>query len=308
MVVDTSLFKNKLCLAPISGFTEVGFRSLCAKYGADVTVTEFTSASAIVRDNAKTFNMLRSDKELEKIRGVQIFGGSTEEIIRAAKIIDEQYEFDFLDLNCGCPAPKVIKNAAGSALLKTPDKIIDIISSLEKSISIPVTAKIRLFPEVITLAKNLEKAGASAIFVHGRTPSQLYTGHANWNAIKKIKKSVRIPVIGNGDIDNPEIAKKRLEDCGVDGLMIARASLRNPHIFMEIKDYLKKGTYEKLTRKEIFSDFLEVSQKHKTDIKKIRAHALHFSKGIPGGAKLREKISKMSLEELKELFSNFDVD
>ncbi|MFA5993289.1 MAG: tRNA-dihydrouridine synthase [Candidatus Pacearchaeota archaeon] len=321
--------KGKAILAPMSGVSDVAFRNLCRKYGAALTYTEFVSSAAIVRKNSKTNGMLRTDKS-EKPSAVQIFGSNEKEMLLAAKYLDEKFNFDterivsksynsrgaqklksrvfdIIDINFGCPADKIIKCGGGSELLKNPEKMGRIVNSLVKEIKKPITAKIRIGIDdkhinALEIAKIIEKNGASAICVHGRTQRQGYSGEADWKIVKKIKESVKIPVIGNGDVTSPEIFKKRLEESGVDYIMIGRAAMSNPYIFRQINDYLKTGKYDSKDKITQFFEYLELAEKYKIDFENIKNHAICFTRGIRGGGKLRNELCKCkSVEEIRKL-------
>src|SRR3989338_7456964 len=237
--------KGKAILSPMAGVTDVAFRTLCKKYGAALTCTEFVSSTAIVRGSEKTKEMLITDPS-EKPVQVQLFGNNLQDVIEAAKYVEKT--FDIIDINCGCPAWKVIQTGAGSALLNNPEKIAHIISKLTDAVSKPITLKIRAGVDkdhinAIEIAKIAEDAGAAAIGIHGRTQKQGYQGTADWNIIKQVKQAVNIPVIGNGDVFTPEVFKQRIEESGVDYILIARGATSNPYIFQQITDYMKKESY-----------------------------------------------------------------
>lgn len=299
--------KNNLILAPMVGINDSAFRLLCKKYGAGLVCTEMINANAIFKNNQATIKKLNILKE-ERPVSVQLFGANIEMLEYAAKITEKSA--DIIDINFGCPDFKIIHQGSGAALLKRPKKIYDIIDAVVKKVSIPVTAKIRLTKDYIKIAKLIEKAGASAITVHARTPSQGYSGKANWNAIKDIKENVNIPIIGNGDINSGESAEKMLEQTKCDFLMIGRAAMTNPAIFNEIDYYLKNKEVKKISDREkidLFFEYLELAEKY--DCPKfvfIKRHALNFSHGMRNCVKLRTKISTIKdIEELKKEFYKF---
>jgi nifR3 family TIM-barrel protein len=297
--------KNKAVLSPMAGITDIAFRHLARKYGAALTYTEFVHSKAILHKNKRTLQMLQTSP-LEKPSAVQLFGNSLTDILEAAKILKK---FDIIDVNCGCPAYKVIKTGAGSALLNNPDKIYKFISTLTSKINKPITLKIRTGINskninAVEIAKKAEKAGASLITIHGRTQKQGYSGKANWDIIKEVKESVNIPVIGNGDIFSPEDFKEKLEYSGVDYIMIARGAISNTYIFTQIKDYLKKGNYKEKNKLEQFQEYLKLAIKYEISFQQIKTHAISFTKGLEKGAIQRNKLSKCkNLEELKSASS-----
>jgi len=282
---------SKALLSPMAGVTDVAFRALAKKYGAGLTCTEFVSSKAVIR--GKSDFMLETDPS-EKPVAVQLFGSSVEDVVGAAKIVDRT--FDIIDVNCGCPAWKVIKTGAGSELLKKPEGIGEFIRKLAEAVDKPVTLKIRLGVNeksinAVEIAKIAEANGAAAIAVHGRTAAQGYSGKADWGMIKKVKESVSIPVIGNGDVFTPEDFKEKLEYSKVDYILIARGAMGNPYIFRQIEDFMKKGSYDAKDKIEQFFEYLAFARKYEIPHSLLKTHAMSFTKGIQGGARLRDQIS-----------------
>lgn len=295
-------------LSPMAGVTDVAFRELCKKYGAGMTTTEFVSGTAIIRGSKKVLESIQTTA-IEKPVAVQLFGKNFQDVADAAKLMQDK--FDIIDINCGCPAWKVIKTGSGSEMLKKPEGIEQLIKLLVKTVNKPITVKLRLGIDdksinIIEIAKVCEKAGAAAIAVHGRTQKQGYSGKADWEMIKLVKQSVNIPVIGNGDVFTPEDFKLRLEQSKVDAIMIARGAIGNPYIFKQINDYLATGTYNKSPDKiKIFFEYLELAEKHDISFSQIKSHAISFTKGIQGGAELRNKLSLCkTIKDIKELLNN----
>ena len=291
----------------MSGVTDVAFRTLSKKYGAGLTYTEFVSSAALVRGSKKSLEMIQTDKT-EKPVAVQLFGNSIEEVVEAAKLV--QNKFDIIDVNCGCPAWKVIKTGAGSDLLKDPKKISKFVNKLVSSVQKPITVKIRTGIDdkninALKVAKVIEDSGASAIAIHGRTQKQGYSGKADWDIIKKVKESVNIPIIGNGDVFTPEDFKKKIEFSNVDYIMIARGAIGNPYIFRQINDYLKKGSYSQPDKIKLFLEYLELANKYNLSPFIIKSQAVNFTKGLEGSTKLRNEIMKLnSIEEFKGTIIN----
>lgn len=290
-------------LSPMAGVTDVAFRALCKKYGAGLTYTEFVSGTAITRGYENSMKMLQVDP-IENPVAIQLFGSSVDDVVEAAKLVENK--FDIIDVNCGCPAWKVIKTGAGSEMLKKPDEIAKFIRKLVDNVNKPITVKIRAGIDknninAVKVAKLIEDAGASAIAIHGRTQQQGYSGKSDWNIIKEVKESVNIPVIGNGDVFTPEDFKEKLEFSNVDAIMIARGAIGNPFIFQQINDYLKKGYYERDNRLIHFNEYLELAGNYNIDFSDIKRHALSFTKTIEGGALFRVEITRSrDLTELEK--------
>lgn len=303
--------KHKAILSPMAGVTDVAFRALCKKYGAGLTVTEFLSAAAIVRESQKTQRMLVTDPSETPV-AVQLFGHDEDDVVGAAKLVQKQ--FDIIDINCGCPAWKVIKSGAGSAMLEDEHKIHKFVSRLVDTTQVPITVKIRIGIDAarinaVKVAQLVEEAGASAIAVHGRTQKQGYSGQADWNIIKQVKDAVEIPVIGNGDVFTPETFKKRLEESGVDYILVARGALGKPYLFTQINDYLKKESYQVLTNTEqldLFDEYLTLATKYDIPFAQVKIHAQSFTTGQTGAGKFRSTLVKIkNIGELKQAMQEY---
>ena len=286
-------------LSPMAGVTDVAFRALARGYGAGLTYTEFVSSAAIVRGNTSSLRMIKTDPS-EKPVAVQLFGSNVEEVVEAARFLEER--FDIIDVNCGCPAWKVIKTGAGSELLKKPEGIAEFINKLASAVSKPVTLKIRKgidegHVNAVEVAKLAEDAGAAAIAIHGRTQKQHYSGRSNNEFIKNIKKELTIPVIANGDIRDEKIAKHVLEYTQCDGLMIGRAAIGNPHIFRRIEHYLDSGELlpsQSLSERLVdFFEYEALCRRYKMLVfNDLMAKAMWFTKGIKNSRLVRVEINK----------------
>lgn len=313
--------KNQLVLAPMAGISNTSYRKIIKGMGAGLIYAEMVSTNAITYGNEKTFNLLKMSEE-ERPIVQQIFGSDIKTFVAAAKLIEEKMHPDIIDINMGCPVPKVaVRAQAGSALLKNPEKIGEIVKAVVKSVNVPVTVKIRSGWDekninAVEVAKICEKNGASAIAIHARTRSEGYSGKANWDIIKKVKESVNIPVIGNGDITSPILAKKMLDETGCDAIMIGRGALGNPWIFKQCLKYLENNAIiEEPTNKEKIEMIKEHYRLLKEDknehiaLLEIRTHALYYLKGMPESKIYKERICKSKNEEeflniLKE-YENF---
>ena len=297
--------KNKIVLAPMAGISNPAFMKIVEEMGVGLAYTELISSEAIVRNNKKTFDMLEGIETLKIPIGVQIFGSDANVMAQAAKILTNKYQNIFIDINMGCPVPKVaIRSNAGSALLKDLNKIRNIVSSVVNAVNCPVTVKIRSGWDsssinAVEVAKICEESGASAICVHPRTRSQGYSGSADWNIIKNVKEKIKIPVIGNGDIKTVEDAKKMLNETHCDAIMVGRALLGNPWFIKEIDYYL---SYNKKIERPNEIEKIEMAIKHlnylsnfkseKLAVLEIRNHIAWYLKGISGSNEVKEKIYK----------------
>ncbi len=300
---------GKTVMAPMAGISNSAYRTICKNMGCSLIYAEMVSDKAIYYNNAKTIDMLYMT-DYERPIAQQIFGSDEKSFVEAAKYIEKVMKPDIIDINMGCPVPKIaIRSQAGSALLKNPKKIKEIVSSVVKSVSCPVTVKIRSGWDsnsinAVEIAKIVEEAGASAITIHPRTRSQGYSGNADWNIIKQVKEAVKIPVIGNGDIKNCFDAKKMIDETGCDLVMIGRGCLGNPWIFKEINAYLEDGTIlEKPTPLEKIDmclkhfDLLLETQNKNQAVLEIRSHIAWYLKGIEGSKEIKDKIFKIKDEE-----------
>jgi nifR3 family TIM-barrel protein len=303
--------KNKLVLAPMHNITNIAFRILCMKYGAGMASTELLSANAISRNNKSVMKLALTDKT-EKPVTAQIFGQNTENIVKAGKILEKK--FDVINFNLGCPSRKILMQGSGGALLKRKKKIKEIIKELVKNLKVPVSVKIRSGfnnnINAVEIARICEKAGACAIIVHARTVEQGYSGKADWQVIADVKKAVKIPVIGNGDVFSGEDAKQMFEKTKCDYIMIGRGAIGNPFIFKQINEYLKTKETIEQTREEKIRDFFEyikLAKKYKIfNITDSKLKAQEFTKGLEGSSKLRKKLNSVkSWEEIEELMKRF---
>lgn len=298
---------NPFILAPMAGVNDAAFRLLCKEYGASLVYSEMVSADSIIRSNKAALHLLESCKQ-EKPVSVQIFGHDADTLAKAARYIEKDHDFDMIDINLGCPATKIMNNDAGASLLKNPEKIAEIVSKVCSAVDLPVSVKMRIGIDArhinaLEIARIAEDNGADAIAVHARTANQGYGGKSDWSWIKKVKESVNIPVIGNGDIAGPESALKMIKETGCDYVMIGRSAMGNPYIFRQCNNFLDNGRYETEDRKISFFRYLEYSKRFTIRFQAIKQSANYFSKGIVGGARIREKIAHCrDIEELKALF------
>ena len=306
MKIGNVELENNVFLAPMAGITDLPFRLICKECGAGLVYTEMVSSKALFFDDEKTKQLLKSDVR-ERPLAVQIFGSDLEAIKYSVKYLNDYA--DIIDINMGCPAPKIVKNGDGSKLLLNLELARSIVETAVDNAKVPVTVKIRKGWDnehvvALELAKIIENAGASAITIHGRTRNQFYSGEADWDIIKKIKEKVNIPVIGNGDVNSPESAKKMLEYTNVDAVMVGRASMGNPWIFREILQYLKTGkkipgpSNEERLNAMIKHLELEVALKgEEIAVKEMRKYISGYTKGLKDASQFRCKINTLQTRE-----------
>ncbi len=317
---DIDLGEKPLFLAPMEDVTDPSFRLMCKRFGADMVYTEFVSSDALIRSISRTQQKLTIYEE-ERPVAIQIYGKEIDAMVEAAKICEAAGP-DIIDLNFGCPVKKVAAKGAGSGMLREPDKLVEIVSEIVKAVQLPVTVKTRLGWDdsskiIVELAERIQDAGAEALTIHGRTRSQMYTGEADWTLIGEVKKNprMRIPIIGNGDITNPEEAKAAFDNHGVDGIMIGRATFGHPWLFQEIRHFLNTGERLAPFTPQWQLDILKEQVKgsiewldERKGILHIRRHlaATPLFKGIPHFKELR--IAMLRAETLEQLFTILDRD
>ena len=309
--------KNKIVMAPMAGISNSAYRRICKEMGCGLIYAEMVSDKAISYGNKKTIDMLYMT-DFERPIAQQIFGTDVDSFVTAAKYIEENMHPDIIDINMGCPVPKVaVRAQAGSALLKNPEKIKEIVSSVVAAVNVPVTVKIRSgwdnnHINAVEVAKICEEAGASAICVHPRTRSQGYSGKADWNIIKEVKEAVSIPVIGNGDVKKPEDVKKMLDETRCDAVMIGRGLLGNPWLIKNSLLLLDDKEYNLPTREERIKmcikhlEYLKETKCEKLAILEIRSHLAWYIKGIDGSNNIKNKVYQCSnIHDIIQLLNKF---
>lgn len=308
---------NPFVLAPMAGVTDLPFRKLCKEQGAGLICMEMISAKAISFHNKNTEALMEIDQAEHPV-SMQLFGSDPALMAEVAKSIEER-PFDILDINMGCPVPKVVNNGEGSALLKDPDLLVQIVKSVSSAISKPLTVKVRIgfekFPvDIVEIAKRVEDAGAAAIAVHGRTREQYYSGTADWDAIRRVKEAVSIPVIGNGDVDSPKKAEALIRETDCDAVMIGRATRGNPWIFREMNHYfctgelLPRPSVEEIREMILRHTRMQIELKGEfTGIREMRKHVAWYTAGMRHSARLRRETNTISsYEELEKLLERLE--
>ncbi len=313
---------SNVVLAPMAGVSNNAYRLIAREFGSGLMITEMVSDKAILNKNERTLKMLEI-AEIEKPASLQISGNNKNTLAEAARYIDKYTNADIIDINMGCPVPKITKNGAGSKWLLDPFSIEEAVATVVKAVNKPVTVKIRTgwderHKNAVENAKALESAGASAIAVHGRTKEQMYAGKADWNIIKQVKDAVSIPVFGNGDIFSPLDAKRMIDETNVDGVMIGRGALGNPWIIYNTVRYLKTGVLppeptaeEKIKIAFLHMDRLIALKGEVIGVKEMRKHAGWYIKGLQGSSRIRERINEVEtkgemMEVLLEYVKNIE--
>jgi nifR3 family TIM-barrel protein len=312
--------KNPVVLAPMAGVCNAAFRLTVKEFGAGLVCAEMVSDKGIVLKNEKTMNMLYID-DREKPLSLQIFGGEKESLVEAAQFVDRNTNADIIDINMGCPVPKITKCDAGAKWLLDPNKIYEMVASVVDAVEKPVTVKMRMGWDeqhifAVKNAQAVERAGGKAVALHGRTRVQMYEGISNWDIIREVKQSVNIPIIGNGDVQTPQDAKRMLDETGCDGVMIGRAALGNPWMIYRTVQYLETGKLveepsvrEKMDVCILHLDRLIALKDEYIAVREMRKHAAWYLKGIRGTTKVRNMINEISSrEDLVSLLSQLVLD
>lgn len=308
---------NRVVVAPMAGISNAAFRVTVKEFGAGLVVCEMISDKGIQHRNKKTLDMLYID-DREYPLSVQIFGGNKETLVEAAKFVEENTKAAIIDINMGCPVNKVIKAEAGAKWLLDPNKVYEMVAAVSSAVDLPVTVKMRIGWDedhlfAVENALAAEKAGASAIAMHGRTRVQMYEGKANWEILKEVKSHLTIPFMGNGDVKTPEDAKRMLEYVGADGVMIGRAALGNPWMIQRTKQYLETGEliaeptpFEKIETAKVHLNRLVDLKGEKIAVREFRQHAAYYLKGIPRAAKVKAAINQAETQQkMTDLLDEF---
>ena len=310
--IGNTVLENNVILAPMAGVTDLPFRVLCREQGAGCVVTEMVSAKAVLYNNKNTRELLQIDPA-ERPAAVQLFGSEPDIMAEIAARLEEG-PYDYIDVNMGCPVPKIVNNGEGSALMKNPERAKEVLTAMVKAVKKPVTVKFRkgfndLSVNAVEFAKMAESCGVAAVAVHGRTREQYYSGKADWDIIRQVKEAVRIPVIGNGDIFTPEDAGRMLKETGCDGIMVARGAKGNPWLFGRINHYLDTGeVFPGPSMAEIKAMILRHGRMlvqfkgEGVAMREMRGHMAWYTKGMPHSATLRNEINQVeTLEGFVEL-------
>lgn len=309
--------ENAIVIAPMAGITNPAFRSICKEFGAGLIYTEMVSDKAICYSNVKTISMTAVNEDEHPLT-MQLFGHDLESMVQAAIYLDTQTNCDIIDINMGCPVNKIIKNFAGSALMKEPEHAALLVSEIVKHVKKPVTVKMRIGWDLdsinaVSFAKAMEAAGASALAVHGRTRKQMYEGKADWSHIKAVKEAVKIPVMGNGDVTSAALAKQMLDETGCDAVMIGRGVLGDPWLIKQVDTYLRTGEVEatsdvdeKFALARSHAKSLCELKGENVGIKEMRGHAAWYMKGLKHSHRVKDCISQMtSYEEFDIILKNY---
>lgn len=306
--IGTVETENNVVLAPMAGVCNPAFRLIAKEFGCGLVCAEMVSDKAILHGNERTMKMLYVD-EREKPLSLQIFGGDKQSLVEAAKIVDQRTNADIIDINMGCPVPKVTKCDAGARWLLDPSKVEEMVSAVVAVVDKPVTVKMRMGWDeehiyAVDNAQALERAGAQAVSLHGRTRQQMYTGKANWDIIREVKEAVSIPVIGNGDVQSPQDAKRMLDTTGCDGVMIGRAALGNPWMLYRTVHYLSSGELppepapqEKVEIALLHLDRLIALRGEQVAVREMRKHAAWYLRGMRGSARIKDKVNEQTTRD-----------
>jgi len=316
MQIGRLKLKGNILLAPMADVTNLPFRLLCKKYGAALVYSEMVDADGVIYHSRKTISRIVSCKD-EQTLGIQLSGSSAERLKLAARLVEEQHGPDLIDINFGCPARHIVKKGCGAALMDNPQLMAGIVGQVLDAVSVPVTAKLRVYGNVdrtLKVVRMLEDAGASAITLHARTQHQNYAYKANWDVIRAVKEELSIPVIANGDIADELSAQTVLDQTHCDGIMIGRAAIGNPYIFRQIGHYLETGeflrSWDVNEQLDDFFEYMELAGKYDMlDYAGVKLHAKWFTRGIEGGRLLRTKINMArDINELIGIMGGFISD